>query len=97
MGWKGRGYSWVREVWHLTVSELFSKLKSAEVNCGVTARLESSTDSHSLSLIGASGAKSNANASPGCTLCLPWCLCVDSRFPSIKSTCYILVWALNYN
>jgi hypothetical protein len=55
----------------LTVSELFSKLKSAEVNCGVTARLESSTDSHSLSLIGASGAKSNANASHGCTLCLP--------------------------
>jgi hypothetical protein len=55
----------------LTVNELFSKLKSAEVDRGVTARLESPTDSHSLALVGGLGAKSNANASSRCTLCLP--------------------------
>jgi hypothetical protein len=47
----------------LTIDELFSKLKSAEVACGVTARIESSTDSHSLALIGGLGAKTNANPS----------------------------------
>jgi hypothetical protein len=45
------------------VNELFSKLKSAEVDRGLTARLESSTDSHSLALIGGSDANSNANPS----------------------------------
>jgi hypothetical protein len=47
----------------LTVNELFSKLKSAELDCGVTAKIKSPTDSHSLALIGGKGAKSNANAS----------------------------------
>jgi hypothetical protein len=47
----------------LTVNEMFSKLKSAEVDHDLTARLESLTDSHSLSLISGKVAKSNANAS----------------------------------
>jgi hypothetical protein len=47
----------------LTVKELFSKLKSAEVDHGLIAHLESSTDSHSLSLVGGKVAKSNSNAS----------------------------------
>jgi hypothetical protein len=48
---------------NLMVNELFSKLKSAEVDHGVTACLESPTNSHSFALIGGLGAKSNANAS----------------------------------
>jgi hypothetical protein len=47
----------------LTVNELFSKLKSAEVDRGMTAKLESPTDSHILALISGSGTKSNANSS----------------------------------
>jgi hypothetical protein len=47
----------------LTVNELFSKLKSAEVNRGLTTRLESPTNSHSLALVGGKVAKSNAYAS----------------------------------
>ena len=47
----------------LTVNEMFSKLKSAEVDRGMTTKLEGPTDSHSLALIGGSGAKSNANPS----------------------------------
>jgi hypothetical protein len=47
----------------LMVNEPFSKLKSAKEDHGVTARLESLTDSHSFALIGGLGAKSNANAS----------------------------------
>jgi hypothetical protein len=47
----------------LTVNELFSRLKSAEVDRGLTARLESPTDSHSLALIGGKVTKSNANTS----------------------------------
>jgi hypothetical protein len=47
----------------LTVNELFSKLSLAEVDRGVTARLESPIDSHSLALVGGLGAKSNANTS----------------------------------
>jgi hypothetical protein len=39
----------------LTVNKLFSKLKSAEVNRGMTAKLEGPTDSHSLALVGRSG------------------------------------------
>jgi hypothetical protein len=46
----------------LTVIELFSKLKSAEVDRGLTARLESPTDSHSLALVGGRVPKSNASA-----------------------------------
>jgi hypothetical protein len=47
----------------LTVNELFSKLKSAEVDRGLTAKIEGPTDSHSLALIGGSKGKTNANPS----------------------------------
>jgi hypothetical protein len=47
----------------LTVNELFSKLKSAEVDRGMTAKLEGSTDSHSLALVGGSKGKANTNPS----------------------------------
>jgi hypothetical protein len=47
----------------LTVNELFSKLKSAEVDRGMTAKIEGPTNSHSLALIGGSKEKSNANPS----------------------------------
>jgi hypothetical protein len=47
----------------LTVNELFSKLKSAEVDRGMTAKIEGPTDSHSLALIGGSKRKTNANPS----------------------------------
>jgi hypothetical protein len=46
-----------------TVNELFSKLKSVEVDRGMTTKIEGLTDSHSLSLIGGSKGKSNANPS----------------------------------
>jgi hypothetical protein len=46
----------------LAVNELFSKLKSAEVDRGMTAKIEGPTDSHSLALIG--GSKGNSNAKP---------------------------------
>jgi hypothetical protein len=46
----------------LTVNELFSKLKSTEVDRGMTAKIEGPTDSHSLALIG--GSKGNTNANP---------------------------------
>jgi hypothetical protein len=47
----------------LTVSELFSKLKSAEVDRGMTTKIEVPTDSHSLALIGGPKGKTNANPS----------------------------------
>jgi hypothetical protein len=47
----------------LTVNELFSKLKSAEVDRAMTTKIEGPTDSHSLALIGGSKGKSNANPS----------------------------------
>jgi hypothetical protein len=47
----------------LTVNELFSKLKSAKVDRGMTAKLEGSTDSHSLALVGGSKGKANTNPS----------------------------------
>jgi hypothetical protein len=47
----------------LTVNELFSKLKSAEVDRGMTAKIEGLTDSHSLALISGSKGKTNANPS----------------------------------
>jgi hypothetical protein len=47
----------------LMVNELFSKLKSAEVDRGMTAKIEGTTDSHSLALISGSKGKSNANRS----------------------------------
>jgi hypothetical protein len=45
----------------LTVDELFSKLKSSEVDCGVRAKIENPTDPHSLALV--SGSRTNANMS----------------------------------
>jgi hypothetical protein len=47
----------------LTVNEVFSKLKSAEVDRGMTAKLEGPTDSHSLALVGGSKGKANTNPS----------------------------------
>jgi hypothetical protein len=47
----------------LTVNELFSKLKSAEVDRGMTARLEGPTDSRSLALVGGSKGKAKTNPS----------------------------------
>jgi hypothetical protein len=47
----------------LTVNELFSKLKSAEVDSGMTAKIEGPTNSHSLSLVDGSKGKANANPS----------------------------------
>jgi hypothetical protein len=47
----------------LTVNELFSKLKSVEVDRDLTTQLESPTDSHSLALVGGKVAKSNTNTS----------------------------------
>jgi hypothetical protein len=47
----------------LTVNELFSKLKSAEVDRGMTAKIEGPTDSHSLALISGSNGKANTNPS----------------------------------
>jgi hypothetical protein len=57
----------------LMVDELFSKLKSSEVNCGVRAKIENPTDPHSLALI--SGSRTNANVSSSNFLCLALCLC----------------------
>jgi hypothetical protein len=48
---------------NLMVNELFSKLKSAEVDRGMTAKLEGPTDSHSLALVGGSKGKANTNPS----------------------------------
>jgi hypothetical protein len=47
----------------LTVNKLFSKLKSVEVDRGMTAKIEGPTNSHGLALIGGSKGKSNANPS----------------------------------
>jgi hypothetical protein len=45
----------------LTVDELFSKLKSSEVDCGVRAKIENPTDPRSLALV--YGSRTNANMS----------------------------------
>jgi hypothetical protein len=50
----------------LIVNELFLKLKLAEVDRGMTAKIEGSTDSHSLVLI--SGSKEKANDNPPTTM-----------------------------
>jgi hypothetical protein len=62
----------------LTMNELFSKLKSAEVDRGVTAKIEGPTDSHSLALVGGSKGKANTNPSTmmRSSMCLErtsWC------------------------
>jgi hypothetical protein len=46
---------------NLTVDEMFSKLKSSEVDRGVRAKIENPTDPHSVALI--SGSRTNANMS----------------------------------
>jgi hypothetical protein len=46
----------------LTVNKLFLKLKSAEVDQGMIAKIEGPTDSHSLALI--SGSIGNTNSNP---------------------------------
>jgi hypothetical protein len=53
----------------LTVNELFSKLKSAEVDRGMTAKTEGPTEYHSLALIGGSKGRLTLNHPPGCSLC----------------------------
>jgi hypothetical protein len=53
----------------LTVNELFSKLKSLEVDRGMTAKLEGPTDSHSLALVG--GSKGKANTNPSTRMSMP--------------------------
>jgi hypothetical protein len=47
----------------LTMNELFSKLKLAEVDRGMIAKLDGPTDSHSLALVGGSKGKANTNPS----------------------------------
>jgi hypothetical protein len=47
----------------LTVNELFSKLKSVEVDRGMITKIEGPTDSHSVALIDGSKGKSKANPS----------------------------------
>jgi hypothetical protein len=47
----------------LMMNELFSMLKSAEVDRGMTTKLDGPTDSHSLALIGGSKGKANTNPS----------------------------------
>jgi hypothetical protein len=47
----------------LTVNELFSKLKSTEVDRSMIAKVEGPTDSHSLALVGGSKGKANSNPS----------------------------------
>jgi hypothetical protein len=58
----------------LTVDELFSKLKSSEVDRGVRAKIENSTNPHSLALV--SSSRTNANMfsrqfSLSCLLSMP--------------------------
>jgi hypothetical protein len=53
----------------LTVNELFSKLKSAEVDRGMTTKIEGLTDSHSLALIGGSRKRLTLTHPPGCSPC----------------------------
>jgi hypothetical protein len=47
----------------LTVNKFFSKFKLAEVDRGMTAKLEGPNDSHSLALVGGSNGRANTNPS----------------------------------
>jgi hypothetical protein len=62
-GWKFEAIVESEKYDTLTVNEPFSKLKSAEVDRGMAAKLKGSTDSHSLALIGGSKGKANTNPS----------------------------------
>jgi hypothetical protein len=53
----------------LTVNEIFSKLKSAEVDSGMTAKIEGPTDSHSLTLAVVRKERLTLTHPPGCSLC----------------------------
>jgi hypothetical protein len=53
----------------LKVNELFSKLKSAEVDRGMTANLEGPTDSHSLASLVFRKERLTLTHPPGCSLC----------------------------
>jgi hypothetical protein len=55
----------------LMVDELFSKLKLVKVDHGVTAKIESPTDAHSLTLIGAQVLDIMLTHPPVCSLYLP--------------------------
>jgi hypothetical protein len=57
----------------LTVDELFSKLKSSEVDRGVRAKTKNPTDPHSLALV--FGLRTNANMSSRHFICLALCPC----------------------
>jgi hypothetical protein len=63
--WGGKFEAIVESVKYdtLTVNKLFSKLKSVEVDRGMTTKIEGPTDSHCLALIGGSKEKANANPS----------------------------------
>jgi hypothetical protein len=54
----------------LTVDELFSKLKSSEVDRGVRAKIENPTDSHSLALVFGSRTNANMSSRQFCLSCL---------------------------
>jgi hypothetical protein len=62
MVWGGK-FEAIVESEKYDVNELFWKLKSAEVDRGMTAKIEGPTDSHSLTLVGGSKGKANANPS----------------------------------
>jgi hypothetical protein len=54
----------------LIVNELFSKLKSAEVDRGMTAKIEGPTDSHSLAPSRWFERKGSLTHPPRCSICL---------------------------
>jgi hypothetical protein len=64
----------------LIVNELFSILKSAEVDRGMTAKLEGPTDSHSLALVGGSKGKANTNPSTKMFSLSSWTSMPDEEF-----------------
>ena len=59
---KGRGDYGVSNYETLTVDELFSKLKSSEVDRGLSCMTTSSSDHHTLALVSGREARTNANA-----------------------------------
>jgi hypothetical protein len=66
----------------LTVDELFSKLKSSEVDHGVRANIENPTDPHSLALV--SGSRTNAIGQSTRSLYL--CTCASVAFEPANPT-----------
>jgi hypothetical protein len=68
--WEGRGHSRSEKYETLTVDELFSKLKSSEVDRGVRAKIENPTDPHSLALVSSSRTNANMSSRQFCLSCL---------------------------